>query len=93
MVSGVGNETDFTLADFVADVRRAHPLPAAAPNWSSPDRAQLRLALQRTQQQWHSRLLQRYYDASQKLDWLLRQLYHNRLSAPSNSNCANSAAI
>lgn len=74
VVSGVGHETDFTLADFVADMRA--PTPTAAAELVSPNRLESLSQLAQMQGRLKNALQQRYYDASQRLDWLARQLRH-----------------
>lgn len=76
VVSGVGHETDFTLADFVADVRA--PTPTGAAELVSPNRQEPLHRLAQAKGRLKTVLEQRYFDASQKLDWLARQIRHPR---------------
>ena len=76
IVSGVGHETDFTLADFVSDVRA--PTPTGAAELVSPNRQESLHRLAQAKGRLKTVLEQRYFDASQKLDWLARQIRHPR---------------
>ncbi len=78
LISGVGHETDFTIADFVADLRA--PTPTAAAELVSVPRAQ-RLADVDALAERLTRALRRRLDAeAQRLDWLA-----GRLSRPSDA--------
>jgi exodeoxyribonuclease VII large subunit len=74
IVSGVGHETDFTIADFVADLRAA--TPTAAAQAALPDRQELLQSL-RMHGLHLARQLQRMLEnAMQRLDYLARRLVH-----------------
>jgi exodeoxyribonuclease VII large subunit len=74
VVSGVGHETDFTIADFVADLRAA--TPTAAAQAVVPDRQELRQRLDQHSRQLARALSRRFEQGMQQVDFLQRRLVH-----------------
>ncbi|MFN3545699.1 MAG: exodeoxyribonuclease VII large subunit [Thiobacillus sp.] len=74
VVSGVGHETDFTLADFAADVRA--PTPTAAAELASPVRAELLARLAHLARLLHQHQRRRLHADMQRVDYLARRLVH-----------------
>ena len=72
IISGVGHETDFTIGDFVADVRAA--TPTAAAELVTPSREAMLNALKQLNLQLSRACLSLINQRSQALDYLARRL-------------------
>ncbi|MDI1297975.1 exodeoxyribonuclease VII large subunit [Methylotenera sp.] len=71
-ISGVGHETDFTICDFVADIRAA--TPTAAAELATPSRENILSALKQLKQQLNRMMQYQLNQRSQALDYLSRRL-------------------
>ncbi|MBX2809185.1 MAG: exodeoxyribonuclease VII large subunit [Cellvibrionaceae bacterium] len=74
VISAVGHETDFTLCDFVADVRA--PTPSASAEIATPDSNEWRQTLDGLQQQFIRRLRGLLQTKADKLLALKQRLRH-----------------
>jgi len=66
VISAVGHETDFSICDFVADLRA--PTPSAAAELATPDQLALKNAFQGTLRQLQRRIRDRLQRDFQRLD-------------------------
>ena len=74
IISAVGHETDFTIADFVADYRA--PTPSAAAEILSPNGEEIQASFQGYEQLFIAAIQRRIQAFSQQVDHLQRHLRH-----------------
>lgn len=74
VVTGIGHETDFTIADFAADARA--PTPSGAAELASPARQELARRLMQVGHRLLRITRRGLEDRMQRLDYLTRRLVH-----------------
>ena len=74
VVVGVGHEIDFTIADFVADVRA--PTPSAAAELISPDQDEMKQTLENYQGWISDQITNQIRHLKQTVAWQEKQLIH-----------------
>ena len=74
VVTGIGHEVDFTIADFVADQRAA--TPTAAAELISPDRYQQLQKLSAIESRLTYLIQHNLQQKQQKIDWLNKRIRH-----------------
>lgn len=72
VISAVGHETDYSICDFVADLRA--PTPSAAAELAVPDQAVLKQSFRRLERQLERRAGDRMHREMQRLDHLSHRL-------------------
>jgi len=74
IISGIGHETDFTIADFVADMRA--PTPSAAAEIATPDRAALTAEIMSRIEHMNHMLINQVSDLRYKIERTQSRLHY-----------------
>jgi len=74
IITGIGHETDFSIADFVADVRAA--TPTAAAQMSTPDRQEMNMQVGSLLARINRSTIRIINEQMQQLDGLSRRVIH-----------------